>query len=216
MARSSTVDPVEKFRFVVTIFEDSGAIFGSSQSFNTDKSSRAGFTSATSPKVAVTEILHRENIDGNRPIKVAGLAKYEPVSLRRGSTSNKELYNWYKLVNDDVNSLNRFSEAISGLGAVPFNEPRYRKDVMVSSIDRTGKFVKHWFLVNAWPSEYSGGDDFDAATEAILIENLTLSYESFVEVTGDTINAAIQSVQSEAEESTRRQAASGIISTIFN
>ena len=219
MARSSVKDPVEKFRFVVTFLDDSGSLIGESISsnlnFSEQKSNRAGFKDATLPKANVTEIIHRENVDGNRPIKVAGLASYEPITLHRGVTKDRQLYNWYRLVNDDAATINRFTEALSGLGSPPFQEPRYRKEVLLSSVDRSGNFIKHWLLINAWPIGYKGGDDFDASADAILIEELTITYESFLEVTGNTIQAALRSAEAQAEESTRRQAAAGIISTLL-
>lgn len=216
MARSSGRDPVEKFRFLVTILDDSSPLNLGSSIINFEPSdTRAGFTQVTTPKVAVTEILHRENIDGNRPIKIAGLAKYEPVTLKRGVTFSKELYNWYKLVNDDSSTINQFSEALTGFGAIPFNNPRYRKEVLISSMDRTGRFIKHWLLVNAWPSGYAGGNDFNSSVEEILIEELTLSYESFLEVTGDSIQAALSAAQREAEQSTEEIAVAGAISGIL-
>lgn len=219
MARSSSTDPIEKFRFQVLFLEDSGSILGNAQTtsinINQNNSNRAGFSEASLPAATVNSITYRENLNGNRPIQHPGIASYEPVVLRRGVTSNNELYQWYKLVNDDAGSLNRFSDAIAGLGAIPFNEPRFRKDVLISSIDRTGKFVKHWFISNAWPSSYKGGDDFDSSLDAILLEEMTLTYESFVEVKGATIDEALRDVQNQANDSTRRQAAAGAISTIL-
>lgn len=219
MARSSTRDPVEKFRFIVTFLDDSGSLIGESISsnlnFNEEKTTRAGFREVTIPQATITEIIHRENIDGTRPIKVAGLASYEPVTLRRGVTKNMQLYKWYRLVNDDASTINRFTEALSGLGNPPFQEPRYRKEVLISSINRAGDFVKHWLLINAWPSGYKGGDDLDATSDSILVEEMTLTYESFLEVTGNSISEALRSAESQAEESTKRQAAAGLISTLL-
>jgi phage tail-like protein len=215
MARSSTADPVEKFRFVVTILEDAGPRLSSSTTFTEESSTRAGFSEATIPRVVISEITHRENIDGFRPLKIAGLATFEPVTLKRGVTKDRSLYGWYRLVNDDSASINRFSEAISGLSVPAFQEPRYRKEVLISSLNRQGDYVKHWLLINAWPSAYQGGDSLNANTEEILLEELTLSYESFLEVSGNTIAEALRSAEAQAEEATRRQARSGILSTIL-
>lgn len=219
MARSSARDPVEKFRFVVTLFDDAANVFGNTNSsilnFSPNTAARTGFSEATLPRVFVAEILHRENIDGNRPIKLAGLARYEPVTLRRGSTKSSALYDWYRLVNDDAGTLNKYTEAIAGLGAVAYQEPRYRKEVMISSLDRAGNFVKHWLLVNAWPSGYEGGDGMSASVDGILVEELIISYESFLELTGNTIQEALRSAQRQAETGAGRQAAAGIIAGIL-
>jgi phage tail-like protein len=218
MARSSTVDPVEKFRFIVTVLEDFSGIgdITSYLSFNTetDGSNRTGFSEVSHPKASITEIKYRENIHGNNSIKVPGLVNYDTIALRRGSTTDRNLYKWYKLVNDDSTTLNRYSEALAGLREIPFNNPSYRKEILISSMDRSGKFIKHWFLSNAWPSGYKGGNDFDSASDTILVEELTISYETFLEVNGDTIADAVRNVQKESALSTQKQAIAALIPNI--
>ena len=219
MARSSVNDPIEKFRFLVTIIDDTTATALRSSSLGNSPLEgvgiRAGFKEVTTPRATISEISYRDNVSANYPIKIAGLSSFEPITLRRGVTTSKQLYNWYKLINDDAVSINRFTEALAGLGSPPIQDPQYRKEVLLSSLDRSGAFVKHWLLINAWPNGYKGADDFDSASETILIEELSLTYETFLEVSGATIQEALRSAESQAEEATKRQAAAGLLSTIL-
>jgi phage tail-like protein len=217
MARSSKNDPIEKFRFQVTIFDNmAGLITQGTATIGTvlqdDKTTRGGFTECTAPRVSIKEMLYRENNHGNSPIKVSGLATHEPVTLKRGVTNNRQMYNWYKLVNNDAGTLNKFQDGITGLGAVPFQDPNYRREVLISALDRQGNFVKHWLLYNAWPSAYKGTNDFDAKSNEIAVEEVTLTYEVFLEVTGDTLTKALSNAAVEAEKAAIKAGVAGTVS----
>lgn len=217
MARSSKSDPIEKFRFQVTIFDNvAGLITQGTASIGTvlqdDKTVRGGFTECVPPRVSIKEILYRENNQGNSPLKIPGLATHEPVTLRRGVTANRQLYNWYKLVNNDAGTLNKFQDGVVALGAVPFQNPNFRREVLISALDRQGKFVKHWLLYNAWPSSYSGTTDFDAKSSEIAVEEIVLSYEVFLEVTGDTLTKALSNAAVEAENAAIKAGVAGTLS----
>lgn len=215
MARSSANDPLEKFRFQVTLLDNMAGLItqnvvsiGSKQS---DAFVRGGFSEATTPRVSIKEMTYRETNMGNSPIKVPGLASYEPVVLRRGVTTDQSMYNWYKQVNDESGTLNKFQSGIVALGAVPFQDPGYRKEVLISALDRKGQFTKHWLLYNAWPSGYKGMNDFDAKVSEIGVEELVLSYEIALEVRGDSIQAALNEVTAQAVAATQKAGIAGAI-----
>jgi len=220
MAKSASNDPIEKFRFQVTIFtnnKNSGGFATSSLNSlisTTNESkiyTRAGFSEIDTPKVTTKEILYRENTYGNQPIKVPGLATFDPVTLKRGSTASRDLYNWYKLVNDMTVATSKYQQTLAGLSAVPYQEPNFMREVLISSMDRSGKYIKHWLLFNAWPSSYQGADGFNAATSEILMESMTLTYELFIECKGDTITAALNDAKQQADLAAGRAAASSVV-----
>lgn len=193
MARSSKSDPVEKFRFRVTVLSidlsitgavDALANIGSSQHAGLKLISRAGFSKVSTPKATINEISYRENIDNTRFIKVPGLAKYEPVSLSRGVTTNRNLYDWYRLVNEEIALLATAQELSKDTQFSVSQSDNFRKDVIIEVLDREGKPVKAWYLFNAWPISYSPGNDLDASSEEKLVEELTLTYEFFLELEG--------------------------------
>lgn len=193
MARSAKEDPIEKFRFKVTILAFQASINGlidtladslANQHAGIKVFSRAGFNRVTTPKVTINEISYRENIDNARFIKVPGLAKYEPITLSRGVTSSRDLYDWFRLVNEEIALLATAQELQKDAQYSVTQSDNFRKDVVIEVLDREGKPVKSWYLFNAWPSAYSPGNDLDANSDEKLIEELTLSYEFFIELEG--------------------------------
>jgi phage tail-like protein len=194
MARSSKSDPVEKFRFRVTVIAFDLSLAGAVDTLANRADlgihsglkliTRAGFTEVTLPKATINEIPYRENIDNLRFIKIPGLAKYEPVTLKRGVTGNRNLYDWYRLVNEEIALMNVANELSKDAQFSVSQSDGYRKDVVIEVLDREGKSVKAWYLFNAWPSTYIPGNDLNASSDEKLLEEVTLTYEFFVEMEG--------------------------------
>lgn len=201
MARSSIDDPVEKFRFKVTVVsvsptlsgvvESAAALaigqFGPNEDIYAKKLaviSRAGFSEVILPRQTISEISYRENIDSYRFIKVPGLARYEPVVLKRGVTFNRDLYDWMRQVNDELALLVTAGELSQDIRKGPTQSENFRKDVVIEVLDREGKAIKGWYLFNAWPTAYKPGDDLNAQTDQKLVEELTITYEVFLELEG--------------------------------
>ena len=214
MARVAAADPLDKFRFKVTVLETiemqlSASLVSSSA--DSELFNRAGFSEVSIPKANVSEILYRENTSGQNFIKKPGLVKYEPIVLRRGTTSSKDFFNWYRAVNNDASTINAFTEALAGASLVPVQDLDFRRDIVISILDREGKFVKHWVIFNAFPISFKGGNDLDSRSEEKLIEELTLTYEGFVEVLGDSISEAISNVAQQGEIASQKAIAAGAI-----
>lgn len=196
MARASTVDPVEKFRFRISVISldlsVSGAVstiagLSSTGTFAKDRLAvvaRSGFSSVTLPKVNVNEITYRENIDNQRFIKVPGLVSYDDVVLRRGVTANRDLYDWYRQVNEEIALLSSAGQLNNDAQYTPRQSGNFRKDVIIEVLDRSGEPTKAWYLFNAWPKSYAPGSNLDASSEEKLIEEMTLAYEQFLELEG--------------------------------
>ncbi len=191
MSRSSKADPVEKFRFKVTVISIDLSLNGV---FDTVAGAiganpfaviaRAGFSEVTLPKVNINEMTYRENIDAQRSSKIPGLTKYDPITLKRGVTKSRDLYDWYRLVNDESLLLASAQELSRDARIAPVQNDNFRKDVIIEVMDRSGTTVKAWQLFNAFPTGYKGGDDLNASDEAKLVEELTLTYEFFLELEG--------------------------------
>jgi phage tail-like protein len=194
MARSSTKDPIEKFRFKLTVVAVSPSLNGVVETLssfaaeNNDAAKnfavllRMGFSEITLPRSTISEIPYRENIDGYRFQKTPGLVRYEPVTLKRGVTNNRDLYDWLRLVNDELVLLSTANELTGNVRKGPRQSENFRKDVIIEVLDREGNPVKGWYLFNAWPTTYKPGDDLNAQSEEKLVEELALTYELFLEV----------------------------------
>jgi len=208
MARSSKDDILEKFRFQVTILKNPSPLdpanIGNTSSIGNvvegKLSGRIGFSQVTPPKATINVMKYRENNMGFSPIKVPGLVTHEDVVLKRGMTLSRDLYKWYILVNNDAGTINKFQAAAVAFSAVPFQNPSFRKDVIISSMDREGKYTKHWILYNAFPSSYKGASDLDSATSELIIEELSLAYELVIEVDAESIEDALNKAAIEGEK----------------
>lgn len=202
MARSASQDPIEKFRYKVTIIAVSPSLTGaietigglttgpSNNSAISDVAKqtrvlfRLGFSEIILPKQDIGEISYRENTDGYRFIKIPGLTRYEPVIFRRGVTSNRDLYDWFRQVNDESALLVTAGELSKDIKKGPKQSTNFRKDVIIEVLDREGQPVKGWYIFNAWPKSYKPGNDLSASVEEKLIEELTVTYEVFLELEG--------------------------------
>lgn len=202
MARSSSEDPVDKFRFKVTVIAASPTLNGGIETLaalattaSTDSKvqeyakslsviSRAGFSDIILPRQTMSEISYRENVDAYRFIKVPGLVRYEPVVLKRGVTSSRDLYDWLRQVNDETLLLVTAGELTSNIKKGPKQSENFRKDMIIEVLDREGNSIKGWYLFNTWPTSYKPGDDLSSRGEEKLIEEATLTYEVFLELEG--------------------------------
>lgn len=208
MARSASKDPIEKFRFQVLVFTNP-EIFTNFGASNIGQKAdniidRSGFSEVTSPRATSTTIRYRENIDGQTFRKIPGLNLYEPIMLRRGVTKSRSMYEWWKLIYDASGETNKYNSIISDLGNITFQDPQFRKEVLISSMDRSGGFVKHWLLYNAYPASYRGSNDFTSNVDEKLVEELTLEYESYVEVNGDTVEEALRNAVNESNKAAEK------------
>jgi phage tail-like protein len=206
MARSSEVDPIEKFRFRISVIAITPSLTGAIDTIaggliptdsilgtvakNTRVLMRAGFSNVVMPKMTITEMTYRENIDGNRFTKHPGLSRYEPVVLKRGVTKNRDLYDWLRLVNEELLLLASAQEMNKDTAKPTIQSENFRKDVVIEVLDREGNPIKGWYLFNAWPSAYKPGDDLDSSADTKLVEELTLTYEFFLELEGGLIGFA--------------------------
>lgn len=172
MARSGSVDPLEKFRFRI--------------SWGTDQQAtalvRMGFHDVQMPKRSTNKIAYRTGEDLDIMTQSAGLSSMEDIVMSRGLISgddNNEMYKWMSSVHTpsasreaDVNS--RVANAASHA---------YRKDITVQMLDREGIVVRAWKLYQAWPVNFVPGADLNAAEDGDKsLEQLTLTYEDFQEL----------------------------------
>jgi phage tail-like protein len=118
----------------------------------------AGFSEVVLPDISIDVIEYRNGNDKESGVhKLAGLARYENVVLRRGIIGSLNLYDWINEIrNGDANA---------------------RRNVKISllSEDLT-TVVLTWRLFRAWPVKYSFGE-LNAKGTDVAIEELVLAYE---------------------------------------
>lgn len=131
--------PYTKFRYSVEI----------------DSSEVAGFSEASGFDASIDVVEYREGNMPTTPLKVPGLKKYSNITLKKGVSATKELYDWM----------------IAGVtGAVQ------RKTISIHIKDETDAVVASWQVINAWPCKYTA-PDFNATASEIAIESLELAHE---------------------------------------
>ena len=93
-------------------------------------------------------------------LKVPGRLKWGDITLKRGLTSNVELWTWRKMIEDgDVS--------------------KARKNGSITMYDQALKPVAQWDFKNAWPSKISGPSPKSDSNE-LVVEELTIVHEYIV------------------------------------
>lgn len=176
MARSSSVDALEKFRFFVTFLSGEAS-----------PQDRAGFFEVQLPKRSTTKISYREGDDPDIQSLSAGLSTMEDIVLTRGlikyAGTGSALYRWMSAVHTPGNTPK--GPGVKGpTSERPVGEARvqYRKDIRITILDRSGKAARIYELYNAWPTNFVPGSDMNAGEDGDKsLESITLAYEDFRE-----------------------------------
>lgn len=157
MARASTTDPLDRYRFLVYIRSRDIA------------ETKVSFSRVTSPRMDFqTEQYEEGGRHLNRHSLTQG-ATFTPVTLQRGKTYNDDFAKWVKLV----------YTAFYNKGQ---NSSNYRADVVIDHLDRRGRVIKKYVLKNARPLTYIPASNFDAMDDSeVSIETLILEYEGLEE-----------------------------------
>lgn len=160
MARPSTKDPLDKFRFQVSIL---------------GMKEKLAFTTFETPSYAIRTNEYAEGGDHLHPKQIVDSISYGQISLTRGVTSGVSFIEWALKPMERV-SYNTPPEVQTG----------FRRTVTIQHLNRKGEVVKTYILYNCIPVEFKPGSDFDAsADDGVSLEKLTLKYESFEVISKD-------------------------------
>ena len=176
MARSSVVDPLEKFRFAISWSSD-GESEGTALV-------RVGFHDIQMPKRTTTKISYREGIDPDINQLAPGLSTMEDVVASRGTIItdlNGEFYKWASAVHNPT--AGHVGREQLGARAPNAASHRYRKDVTIQMLDREGNVAREWILFQAFPTSFIPGSDLNAGEDGEKsMEQITIAYEDFREI----------------------------------
>jgi len=121
-----------------------------------DGLTRAGFKEASGLESSVDSHDYREGTDpGNIARKLPGQRKASSISLKRGLTDDRALWDWH-------------NQAASG------NLVRHTISIVLR--DETGAEKIRWNIKNAWPTKWTG-PTLDAGSSESAIESLELVHE---------------------------------------
>lgn len=129
----------------------------------------AGVSKVSSLKRSTEVVTHREGGDPSTERKSPGRSKFEPITLERGVTHDREFEQW-------ANKIWNFGSA---LGA-EVSLKDFRKDIILEVYNEAGQIALSYKVFRCWVSEYQAIPDLDAnATAAIAIQQLKLENEGW-------------------------------------
>jgi phage tail-like protein len=118
-----------------------------------------------------TEVVdHREGGDLSYVRKAPGQTKFEPITLERGVTHDREFERW--------------ANKIWYYGAKPAEGAEmslkdFRKDIKIELMNEAGQVALVYNVYRAWVSEFTALPELDASANAVAIQSLVLQSEGW-------------------------------------
>jgi phage tail-like protein len=122
----------------------------------------AGFSEISIGATITETIDYREGNEPLRVRKLSGLTKFGNVSLKRGVTDSRELFDWHQQIVQGQLSTSR-------------------KNVVIVVLGEAGEDRARFAVSNAWPTKYDPSD-LNAKGNEVFIECLELANEGIERV----------------------------------
>jgi len=129
-----------------------------------DGISRAGFMTMSELAVEVTVATLMEGgraTPHKRPVK----KNYPNVTLGRGVTDDRDIYDW----------MGQVSSASTGTGLTGTD---YKRNIDIVQLDRDGSERRRWTLFGCFPVRFVAGD-WDADSDDPLVEQVEIAFDYF-------------------------------------
>ncbi|MBW4644937.1 MAG: phage tail protein [Goleter apudmare HA4340-LM2] len=128
----------------------------------------AGISKVGALKRTTEPVPHREGGDPSSTRYSPGQTKYEPITLERGVTHDKEFEQW----------ANKVWNYGSGLGA-EVSLKDFRKDIIIELMNEAGQVAISYKVFRCWVSEFQALPDLDANANAVAIQTIKLQNEGW-------------------------------------
>jgi phage tail-like protein len=128
----------------------------------------AGVSKVGPLKRSTDVVEYREGGDPSMSRKSPGRTKYEPITLERGVTHDKDFEQW-------ANKVWNFG---AGAGA-EVSLKDFRKDIIIDLFNEAGQKVISYKVFRCWISEYQALPDLDASANAVAIQTIKLENEGW-------------------------------------
>ena len=138
-------DPYRGFKFKVQI----------------DGITKAGFREVSGLDAGTDAVDYRDG-DGTTMRKLAGLQKFSNITLKRGITTDQDLWKWRQ-------------DIIDG------NIQKSRKDGQIFLLDELGQDAAEWTFSQGWPTKWTG-PAFNATANEVAIDTLEIAHEGLKRV----------------------------------
>jgi phage tail-like protein len=113
-------------------------------------------------------VKHREGGDPSSDRVSPGRTQYEPITLERGVTHDKEFEQW----------ANKVWNYGSGLGS-EVSLKDFRKDIILELMNESGQVVIAYKIYRCWVSDFTAMPELDANANAIAIQSITIQNEGW-------------------------------------
>ena len=128
----------------------------------------AGLSKISSLKRTTEVVKHREGGDPSSSRKSPGRTEYEPITLERGVTHDKDFEQW-------ANKVWNFG---SGLGS-EVSLKDFRKNLRIEVLNEAGQVAIAYKVFRCWVSEFQAMSDLDANANAVAIQHIKLENEGW-------------------------------------
>lgn len=145
-------DPYKTFRFLVY--------------FGTSSTPVAGVSKVGGLKRSSDVIEYKQGGDAITR-KGLGRTKYEPITLERGITHDKDFEEWAN------------AAQVLDKGAASTSLKTLRRQVRIDLLNEAGQPVHRYLLHRCWVSEFQSLPDLDAGGNAVAIEHIKLENEGW-------------------------------------
>jgi phage tail-like protein len=128
----------------------------------------AGVSKVTMLKRTTEVVKHREGGDPSSSRKSPGRTEYEPITMERGVTHDKEFEQW----------ANKVWNYGAGAGT-QMSLKDYKRDIIIDLCNEAGQVAISYKVYDCWVSEYQALPDLDANANATAISHLKLENEGW-------------------------------------
>lgn len=128
----------------------------------------AGISKVGALKRSTEVVEHREGGDPSTSRKSPGRTKFEPITLERGVTHDRDFELW-------ANKVWNFG---GGLGAEASLKD-FRKEIILEVYNEAGQLALAYKIYRCWVSEFQSLPDLDANANAVAIQSIKLENEGW-------------------------------------
>jgi phage tail-like protein len=148
-------DPYKNFKFRVKMKGDDG-----------NYRTVLGVSKVGALKRTTDVVTYRSGGENSTDHKSPGRTKYDPISMERGLTHDREFEAW-------ANKIHPYS------GDAGMDLVGYKKDLILEVHNERGQTAFAYFLYDCWVSQYTAIPDLDASANAVAIESITFELEGW-------------------------------------
>lgn len=128
----------------------------------------AGVSKVSALQRKTEVVTHREGGDPSVSRKSPGRTSYEPITLERGVTHDKDFEQWANKVWKQGHLLGK---------EVALKD--FRKDIIIELYNEAGQLVISYKVFRCWVSDFQALPELDANANAIAIQNIKLENEGW-------------------------------------